>query len=224
MGRADVAKGAAKNLVQQSGFREAKSDNDTVRLWENYREQALLWRALAIFQIPSTAVALVFALVMWWNRSTTLNVPAKPLPGFYNVEEIPDEEFISVTTEFINLVATYQPNTARRQFTQASKFLMEPMLTRFMSEMMGEELDAIENTRRTQVYFIDPTKIDIIRDGNGYVTVTVIGERSKIVAGEGLPEIITQFRVKMTTIPRNKLNQFGIVINNVEATTTRRGV
>ena len=214
---------AAKNLIKQSGFREARSENDTVRLWENYREQALLWRALAIFQIPGTLIALIFALVMWNGRETFLQVPAKPLPGIYNAHEIPNEEFVSVATEFVNLIATYQASTAPRQFAQAEKYLVEPMLSKFRIEMMDKELEAIETTRRTQLYFVDPTKIEVLREGREFVVVTLVGDRTKLIAGEQLPEVTTQFRVTMKTIPRNTLNRYGIVISSVEATTTRRG-
>lgn len=215
-----MAKGA-KKILEQSGFRESKSDNDTVRLWENYREQALLWRALALFQIPATCIALIFAIIIFHNRETVLNVPARPLPGFYQAEEIPDEEFISVTTEFVNLVATYQPITARRQFEKAAEYLIEPMLSRFQTDMIGTELQAIETTRRTQVYWIDPTKTELFRNpDDGTIVVNLVGERKKLVAGEELPDVITQFRVHLATVPRNTLNKFGIVITNVETTST----
>lgn len=219
MARSQVAKQAVNQIIQDTGVKEARRDNDTVRLWENFREQALLWRAIALMQIPATLIALFFALVIWFNRTTILNVPAKPLPGYYAADEIPDAEFISVATEFINLIATYQPMTARRQFREAARILTEPMLSQFDQEMLGREVTAIESTRRTQVYFVDPTKTEIIRgEGDDLVTVTMVGERQKLVAGEVLPNVTTQFRVTMTTIPKNTLNQYGIVVKNVEVT------
>ena len=226
MGKAALArKSAQKNVAKiykDSGFVEGKSGSDTVRLWENYREQALLWRALALLQIPATALACLIALIMWWNKVTVLNVPAKPLPGFYAINEIPDEEFVSVATEFVNLIATYQSTTARRQFDEASKYLMEPMLTHFATEMQDKEIRAIENTRRTQLYFMDPTETKIIRDEeSGFIQVYFQGERQKIIAGKPLPEVITQFLVTLQTIPRNSMNQYGIVITNIETTTTQ---
>src|SRR5690606_41834731 len=73
------------NLSHTTLFRsiDGRSEADTIRLWENYREQALMWRALALLQIPATFIALVFALWIWNTRSITLEVPAKPLPGRY---------------------------------------------------------------------------------------------------------------------------------------------
>jgi len=214
------AKQAAKKIIEDSRFREARADNDTVRLWENYREQALLWRALALLQIPSTLIALVFALVMWINRETILNVPAKPLPGQYSASEIPDAEFISVATDWINLVATYQPMVAKQQFEEAARWLVEPVLSRFKTEMLEQEVETIKNTMRSQVYYIDPTQTTLERDEEGNVIVTTIGERLKIIAGKSVPANITQFRITMTTQPRNKLNEYGIVITNVETTVT----
>ncbi|MCB0336185.1 MAG: hypothetical protein KDD62_07760 [Bdellovibrionales bacterium] len=222
MTKARHATSAAKQIVSESKFREAKSENDTVKLWENYREQALLWRAIAIFQMPATFIALSFALVMYNNRSIELDVPAKPLPGYYMASEISDEEFLGRAIEFVNLIASYQPETAKNQFKEASKFLLEPMLTRFHKEMIMQELEAIKNIRRTQIYFMDPTKTEIIRDhDNDQVIVTLVGTRKKIVAGEEVPTVSTLYRVTMTTIPRNKLNQYGIMITNVEVTSSK---
>lgn len=221
MAQTAAAKKAANRLMKDSRFREARNETDTVRVWENYKEQALLWRALALLQIPATFIALVFTLVIYLNRVTILNVPAKPLPGYLQAHEIPDAEFISNATEFVNLIATYQPLTARRQFKEASKHLFEPMLAHFETDMLGRELTAIENTRRTQIFFVDPTKVDITRnEHDGTVAVTLIGERQKIVAGEVLPNVQTQFRVIMNTIPRSTLNQYGIVITSIEVTSS----
>lgn len=222
MGKAATTGNAAKKIIEQSKFRESKTENDTVRLWENYREQALMWRAIALFQLPATFIAIVFSLVIFINRTIELNVPAKPLPGYFLAGEVADEEFKSRAIEFVNLVASYQPDTAPNQFKEAAKYLMEPMLSRFYSEMIEHELEAIKNVRRTQVYFPDPTKTEIIRDDyNDTVVVTMVGTRKKIVAGEEIPAVATQFRITMTTIPRNTLNKFGIMITNVETTSSK---
>ena len=214
------AKKGAKGFVDQAGFKESKSESDTVRVWENYREQALLWRAIAIFQVPSTILALLLAIVLWNQRETILDVPARPLPGFYHAGEVTDEEFVGRAREFINLVASYQPDTARVQFKHASRYLIEPILSRYNIEMLENELRAIENTRRTQLFFIDPTKTEVERTPYDEVIVTFRGTREKLVAGKKVPEVVSQFRVTMSTIPRNELNPFGIVITNIETTNT----
>jgi len=211
-------KTAAKKILEDSRFREAKADNDTVRLWENYREQALLWRALALLQIPGVVIALIFALVMWFNRVTILDVPAKPLPGYYSAAEIPDAIFLGTATDWINLVSTYQPLVARKQFEEAAKWLVEPVLTRFKSEMIEKEAEIVKNTMRSQVYYIDPTQTIMERDEENNVVVTTFGERLKIVAGTQLPPQTVQFRLTMNTQPRHKMNEYGIVITNIEST------
>src|SRR5690606_19183921 len=113
-----------------------RNETDTIRLWENYRDQALLWRAIALLQIPSTLILTIFAFYLWGSTEITLNVPAKPLPGLYSAFEIPDAEFFNVATSYVNLVATYQPAVARRQFVKAREMLKEPMLEIFDREMM----------------------------------------------------------------------------------------
>jgi len=212
---------SSNNLLKKAGVIEARGDNDTIRLWENYREQALMWRAIALVQIPATLIALGFALVMFNNRSIIFSVPAAPLPGFYLVDEIPDEEFVSVATDFINLISTYQPGSAVRQFEKASEYLVEPYLARYRAEILKEELQAIETTSRTQVFWLDPETIQVDRnEREGMVVVSMSGERKKLVAGKDVPDVQTQYRIHLTTLPRNPLNTFGIVIKNVEITST----
>src|SRR6185436_12529117 len=97
--------------------------NDTLRLWEGHREQATLWRAIALLQIPATVCALVFSMMIWGTRQITLNVPSKPLPGIYVAQDIPDSEFINVAQGYINLIGTYQPAIVRRQFEEARKMI-----------------------------------------------------------------------------------------------------
>lgn len=201
-----------KQVIDKTKVFEGRGQNDTVRLWENYREQAMLWRALALFQMPSTFLLIIFSVLLWATRTITLEVPAKPLPGSYIAKEIPDTEFVEQATEFINLIATYQPSVARRQFDLARGLVREPMLDRFDKEMMNIELKAIEGTDRTQVYFIDPTLTALERNGDNQARVTFVGDRLKIVAGKELPMIKTKFSVTMTTVPRHRLNPYGIVV------------
>ena len=93
----------------------------------------------------------------------------------------------------------------------------EPMLTKFREEMMGIELKAIENTNRTQLFFVDPLRTTMRRGKKKSVTVTFSGERLKIIAGKELPLVKTRYRITMTTIPRNKFNPYGIIITNTHA-------
>jgi predicted nucleic-acid-binding protein len=203
-----------KHLASGTILKDSRGESDTVKLWENYREQAAMWRAIALFQMPTSCLLVIFSIVLWVGRSTTLNVPAKPLPGIYLAKEIPDTEFIEFATTFVNLIATYQPAVGRRQYNQAREMIKEPMLTRFNQEMMDIELKAIETTYRTQAFFIDPVKTTVTRLNEKEITVTFEGERQKIVAGKELPTTQSRYSITMTTLPRQSVNPYGIVITN----------
>lgn len=206
---------ATKQLIDETNLSASRSQSDTIRLWENYRDQATMWRSLALLQIPATMIAILFALLMWSTREVTLEVPSKPLPGVYAAQDIPDTEFINSANEYVNLVATYNPLVARRQFEAARAMLKEPLITKFKDEMIDIELRAIESTSRTQVFFLDPLKTKIERFGNE-VKISLTGDRWKSIAGQEVPMVTSRYIVTMTTLPRNALNPYGIVISNVE--------
>ena len=107
-----------------------------------------------------------------------------------------------------------QPAVARRQFNQAREMLREPMLSRFDTDMMDLELRAIETTSRSQIFFSDPTKLDFKRTSENEAIVTFQGERLKIVAGKELPVTKARYSITLTTVPRQSLNPYGIVITN----------
>jgi hypothetical protein len=214
----DVVRGKVADTQLQAG----RDNSDTIRLWENYKDQSLMWRSLSLIQIPTTLIAILFSIVLWTTREITLTVPSKPMPGIYAAQDIPDNEFVNVAADYINLIATYQPRTARRQFEAASAMLKEPLLSKFKEEMMNSELGAIENSSRTQVFFVDPLKTAVSRRGND-VTVSVEGERWKVIAGAELPTVTSRFRVTMTTIPRNQINPYGIVITSVTFKSNTKG-
>ncbi|MBX7139292.1 MAG: hypothetical protein K1X83_15060 [Oligoflexia bacterium] len=209
-----MVKAAAQKLVREAQLPEARRDSDTIRLWENYRDQATMWRSIALLQIPATAIALIFALTMWNTRSITLNVPPKPLPGLYAAQDIPDTEFIDSATDFLNLIASYQYNVARRQFEEAAKMLQEPLLSKFKESMLETELRTVESTNRTQLFFVDPTTVKVERPSGTEVIVSLLGDRQKIIAGKEVPLVKSRYTVSLTTIPRNKLNPYGITITD----------
>jgi len=222
MGKIKDAAQGVKEKVADTQLTAARSKNDTIRLWENYKDQALMWRALSLIQLPTTFIAVIFALMMWATREITLQVPSKPMPGMYAAQDIPDTEFVNVANDYVNLVATYQPNTARKQFEVARGMLKEPLLTKFNDENMNSELPAIETTLRTQVFFVDPLQTRVEREGNR-VVVSISGERWKVIAGAAIPSVSSRYRIELTTIPRNPVNPYGIVITNVLFTPNTRG-
>jgi hypothetical protein len=211
-----------RDVVADTRLNATRSQSDTIRLWENYKDQALLWRSLTLIQFPATFAALIFATVMWSTRVVNLTVPSKPEPGIHVAQDIPDTEFINAANTYVNLVATYQPVTARSQFSVARSMLKEPVYTKFNEEMMGAELGAIESTSRTQVFFTDPLRTKVTRNGNE-VTVSLVGERWKVIAGSPLPTITSRFTISMSTIPRNPLNPYGIVITGVSFKSNLQG-
>jgi hypothetical protein len=222
MGKARQVTETIREKVSDTQLSAGRDKSDTLRLWENYKDQSLMWRSLFLLQVPTTVCALIFAGIMWSTREITLTVPSKPMPGIYAAQDIPDNEFINVAMDYIGLIATYQPRTARRQFEAASAMLKEPLLTKFKDEMINSELAAVENSSRTQVFFIDPLKTMVSRRGND-VSVTVEGDRWKVIAGAELPTVTSRFRVTMTTIPRNQINPYGIVITSVTFKSNTKG-
>ena len=205
MSKMKMAAQNVKDVVAETRLSATRSESDTIRLWENYKDQALMWRSLSLIQFPATMAAIIFAFVMWCTREINLTVPSKPEPGIPAAQDIPDTEFVNAANTYINLIATYQPGTARNQFTVARSMLKEPLYTKFTDEMMGGELGAIESTSRTQVFFVDPLRTNVTRDGND-VVVTLVGERWKVIAGSALPTVTSRFTITLSTIPRNPLN------------------
>ena len=206
-----MTKKKLQQLLNEGNVSDVRGESDTLKLWESYKQQAFLWRAIALLQIPATSLSILLALVLWGTRSITLKVPGKPLPGIYAAQEVPDTEFINFATEFLNLVTSYQPNVASRQFERAAMMVQEPFLTRFQRDFISLELKAIESTSRTQFFFADPEGIKITREEKN-VIIAYPGERLKIVAGQELPLVKTKFIVTLSTVARNQLNPYGLAV------------
>ena len=205
-----------KQLIDDAQVATNHESSDTVKVWEAYKDEALMWRALFLLQIPVTLCAFIVCFLLWNSRVTKIKIPAKPQPGVYTTRNVPDISYIEVATEFVNLVASYQPAIAARQFKEARKYLIEPMLSTFDQDILTDELNAIERTNRTQLFFVDPSRTEINRQG-GVVTVTFIGDRLKFIGKRELPLVQSEYRVNLRTIPRNTLNPFGIVITGASS-------
>ncbi len=214
--------GNVKQMVANLGAVDSRGENDTIRLWENYREQAMLWRLIAIFQFISTPLVLLLCFYLYSTRTVTLDVPRQPLPGQYALNQIPEEIVINKATEFLNLIASYQPTSARKQFATATQYMTEPGLSRFKEEMLGLEVQAIESTSRTQLFYADPTKTEV-KIENGVLKVVYKGERVKFISGKELPPVRTQYAISFIALPRNELNPFGLFVSGVDAKNLKRG-
>ena len=212
----------AKQIIKDTEFRESKKGTDTVKVWESYREQALLWRGIALLQVVVTIISIVLALIFYSKQEIKINVPEKPLPGYYSPSEIHESEFISVATEVVNLIYSYQHQIAQRQFEEASKYIIEPMLSKFMKEMLDTQLTIIKQSRVTQLFFILPERTKVARIDDQHVQVDLVGERLKTIAGAESPLQVVKTSVVLTTIPRNAYNKYGIVVKSVELTRLER--
>lgn len=209
-------KTAIKKGLKQVEAVEGRGKADTIRLWESYRDQALLWRAIAILQVPATILALTAALIMFFYADTIVEVPPQPKPGRYSANQLPDSEFIHVAEEVTNLIATYQPSNARRQFEAAQMYLWEPALSEFENKVLKDELRAIEETGRSQIFFVNDKQIRIDRDEKqGRVMVRLPGSRMKLIRNQPLPGDEMVYYIKMSTIPRNAYNEYGIVVYDI---------
>ena len=206
----------ARQIISDTKLRDSGSDVDTVRVWENYREQALLWRGISLLQIVVTLAAIISSMIFYQRQTINLNVPDKPLPGYYQAGQLPDAEFINVASDFVNLISTYQFYNAERQFKEATKYLQEPMLTKFEQEMLGTELNVIKETKRSQIYYVDDTKTEVERISPKEVKVVFSGERVKAITGQLMEPIQTKFIMVLTTIPRNAFNEYGIIVSSAE--------
>jgi hypothetical protein len=155
---------------------------------------------------------------MYFFADTIIEVPERPQPGYYSLKQLPDSQFINAATSVVNLIATYQPAVARRQFKTARKYLWEPALSAFEEDMMGAELRTVEETKRSQMFFINPRLIKVERFpevGGGVVVVRIPGIRQKLIGDKPLPADQMVYYVKMTTIPRNVHNEYGIVVIDI---------
>lgn len=204
-----------KNIKQIEQV-DGRAGADTIRLWEHYRDHAYMWRSLALWQFPCTMLALGAAVMMFFMADTVIEVPEKPQPGHYSIKQLPDAEFIDVATKVVNLMTTYQPHNAREQFYATRKFLWEPALSEFENAMVKEQLRIIEETSRSQIFFIDTKQIKIERYSEfDKVVVRVPGVRQKLIGQKPLPPDEMVYYIKMTTIPRNIHNQYGIVVVDI---------
>lgn len=208
--------GQVKQIIEDTSVIDANTNNDTIRIWENYRDQAMLWRGIALLQIAVTFICVIAAVFFYLNRNITLNVPSKPLPGYYPANEVPESEYIDVATNFVNLISTYQYRTAERQFLFASEHLVDPFLSKFQQEMLKTELKLIQQTQRTQLLMIEQDDTKVKKLANNQVQVVFIAFRTKSIAGKEYETQEMKYTVNLTTVPRNKFNPYGVMINDVE--------
>ena len=193
-----------------------------------FREQSYLWRAIALMQIPTTLIAIIVALIVYVNSDTIVEVSPRPAPGYYLTREIPDEEFVKVAIEYVNLISSYQPAIAERQFKYALNFLMEPEYSAFRKQFLAaedgkqSELDQIRQIQRAQMFFIYRDLIIVRRiddpedSRNSTVEVRIPGELIKFFNGvkqdRGGEDHFLAYYISMRTFPKTTFNQNGIYV------------
>ncbi len=195
---------------------DGRRTEDTLRVWERYRELGHFWRLIALIQIPVVFISLVAMLWLYFTADTIVDVPERPQPGHYSVKLLPDSEFINVANEVVNLSSTYTPATAERQFKTTRKLLWEPALSQFENEKIKGEVPQIVETARSQIFVVDQNQVRVERrPDRDFVIVRLPGERRKIIGSKMLmPEQMIVY-VRLTTIPKNKFNEFGIVATDI---------
>ncbi len=186
---------------------------DPMKLWEAYREQSLMWRALALLLLPGTLLAVTMAFTTFFWSDTRIEVPPAPEPGFYKVDNIPDRVFLQKARRLTTLISSYQPVTAKNQFSEARKMLWEPILSRFQKEYVKDEFKNIKRTNRSQMFYINTKGLQITRFDD-HVIVRIAGKRKKFLGKELSKLDDIAWFVTMSTVPPNALNRYGIVVTN----------
>lgn len=196
---------------------EGRSGADTIRLWERFREQAIVWKFIALAQMPATFLALIGFVIVFMTADITIEPPENPQPGMYSVKYLPDSEFLKTATEVINLIATYQPGNAFDQFNKARDYLWEPALSEFEEVMMKREYMTIQNTHRSQVFMVNNDLVRVQRFPARDIVVVRLPGTQQALIGNSKPletkEMV--YYVKMTTIPRSAYNESGLVVIDI---------
>ncbi|MCC6934036.1 MAG: hypothetical protein IT292_12430 [Deltaproteobacteria bacterium] len=203
-----------------------------------YREQSYMWRALALIQFPTTAIAIIIAIVMYVSADVIVDVKPRPAPGYFLVEEIPEQEFIKYSIEFVNLISSFQPSVAERQFRHALNFLQGEFYGQFnikyLQGLPSEQsrLSEIMQLQRAQMFYInrDLVVAQIENDPEDprqdRVIVRVPGELYTFLNGVYQQNRIDYgvYYVTLQTIPNTAFNQNGITIINLRLENSVNGV
>ena len=207
---------SAELLAAEQALAETPPAAEPERMEKGFKEQAYIWRTSAIVQMPVAALSIAVSLAMYFFADTVVEVHHKPEHGYHTGGQLNNSELINAATTVVNLVATYQPAIARRNFTSAQRFLIEPALSEFEETMMQKEAPKIEQTRRSQTFMVIPSGVRVERfPGADYAVVSVPGERTTWIANKKLvPEYMTYF-VKLTATPQNLSNQYGLVASDL---------
>lgn len=198
-----------------------RAPQDTIRVWDHYRQKAAMWRLISLLQVPVSAVAILATMVMFFSAKTIVETPPIPQPGVYNARELSDAEYVNFAIELVNLFATYHPGTAKVQFETATRYLWDPALSEFERSVIGKDLPILLETRRSQLFLADERLVHVNRHPKrDLITVRLPGVQSRMVSGRILPEEDAVYYITMTTVPRSVENKYGIVAIHVRGQLT----
>ena len=197
---------------------EAQNPNEAMEpVSKGYKTQSYVWRSLALVQMPLAAIAIFIFLVIYFSRDTIINVPQKLPPGHQLVKDLPDAEFLNVSLEVVNLLATYQPFTVKNQFESAKKYFTKALQTSPVVESLLVELKSIEQRRESQWFDISLSAITLNRSPDQqYVDIQVPGVQYKSLEQLQQPPVRAQYLLRLTTIPGKQFNEYGIVVSDMK--------
>lgn len=194
---------------------QVSADTDDIHsLIQNSQKEGHFWRFLALVQIPVVAISMLAFITLYFKSDPVLNTPEDLPPGSYQASQLPDKEFINIAQDFVNLIGTFQPHTAREQFESAKMLITEDLDPRFDNLLVDMELATAEESFVSQILILDPALTTVERRGSDTVEVCLSGFRQRIVQGTVLPQQDLLACLIMATgdpIPESK---YGILITD----------
>jgi len=189
-------------------------------MWESYRDQAKMWRALTVFQLPVTALALVLLFLVYTTADTYIEVPERAQVGHYTINQLSDDEFVNFSVKLVKLITTFRSGAARGQFEEARQYLWEPGLSDFVKNWIEGALPRYEYTDRAQFFFIEPRLIKVKREQDR-VIVRVPGVEQYAIGGIINSSEEKVYYVALQTVPRTVKNDLGIVAVGISSAFAR---
>ena len=188
---------------------------------EQFKRRGAFWRGLALVQAPISAFAIFLFLVNYILGDTIVSVPERKPPGEYQVDELPDREFINLSVGIVNALATFQPATARVQFEHARKFIGDALMQQFDSSQMQIELATAEQSGISQVFFMEPVLTSVKKDDEKNLAfVRISGVRNRFAQDRLLPPQEMSYRLTISpTKETSDENRYGLKVIHIEVTT-----
>ncbi len=187
------------------------------------RSSNLLWHLLTMGQMAATFVLLLFVIyhegIIFFHNGTqkiSIDVPQKPLPGFYDINELPDDDLLSFGEEFINLVATYQRHNAEKQFIYAFDMTSGDFKKDFKNQYIAKNIKEIKKSKRAQIFY--PDSEPVLTRASDYAIVSLDGEIEKYADGRPF-NTFANYQVKLEIVPHSTMNDYGISVVDLKINT-----